>query len=430
MKIFISLFIITFLFCGCELKEKQFAKAVKESNWTKIEKLINSGVNINSDIEDGRTALILASFNNNADMVKIMISAKADVNVQDKYGWTSLMYAYRNGNRNIVDMLLDSGADVNMQDQYGKTALMLACEKENKDRVNAILEAGADINVKDYAGSTVLMKACELNNLELVNIFINAGADVNVHDKKGKTALMIACSKGNKSIIKALKKTDADNKEVLEFFSKYYRDNYGLKMVQIAGRNYEMLETEVTQKMYKKIMGSNPSNFHGDNYPVESVTWFEAAEFCNKLSQEMYLTPAYLINHGVVKLNESGDGFRLPTVEEWQYAKKGGEDYKYAGSNNKDEVAWYYNNSDGQTHPVARKKANGYGLYDMVGNVQEWCWDSSWGDKDSRETCGENWYSGYAQDAYSIGYETGYWLWRPADSRDERLGFRIVRTKE
>ena len=201
-------------------------------------------------------------------------------------------------------------------------------------------------------------------------------------------------------------------------------------MVNIPRINIKMLKTEVTQKLYASVMGENPSNFKGDNLPVENVSWYDAVKFCNELSMKKGLFPVYTINGEGVTWDKSANGFRLPTLEEWFFAAIGGQDYDYPGSNNLDEVAWYYNNSNEQTHPVARKKANGYGLYDMVGNVQEWCWDSSWGDKDSRETCGENWYSGYAQDAYSIGYETGYWLWRPADSRDERLGFRIVRTKE
>ena len=89
--------------------------------------------------------------------------------------------------------------------------------------------------------------------------------------------------------------------------------------------------------------------------------------------------------------NFNGDGYRLPTVEEWQYAERGGENYKYSGSDNLDEVGWYDKNSGKKTHPVAQKKPNGYGLYDMSGNVREWCWDSDPNYSECRYLCGGGW---------------------------------------
>ena len=124
--------------------------------------------------------------------------------------------------------------------------------------------------------------------------------------------------------------------------------------------NYYMGETEVTQALWQAVMGSNPSHFKGDNLPVESVSWNDCQEFISKLNQK------------------TGKSFRLPTEAEWEYAARGGKKSKgckYAGSHAVENVAWYYNNSNKQTHNVKTKQPNELGLYDMSGNVYEWCSD-------------------------------------------------------
>ena len=136
---------------------------------------------------------------------------------------------------------------------------------------------------------------------------------------------------------------------------------------------------EVTQKEWQEVMGYNPSYSEGDNRPVEKVSWYDAVEFCNKLSEKEGLTPAYTINGFDVSCNWSANGYRLPTEAEWEYAAKGGKkskNYKYSGSDNIDDVAWYDANSDGRSHDVGTKAPNELGIYDMSGNVWEMCWDS------------------------------------------------------
>ncbi len=139
-------------------------------------------------------------------------------------------------------------------------------------------------------------------------------------------------------------------------------DENPVHSVTLSG--YYIGKTEVTQALWKTVMGSNPSSFKGDNLPVECVSWDDCQEFIRKLSA---LT---------------GQNFRLPTEAEWEFACRGGNNsrgYKYSGSNDIDSVAWYKDNSGGNTHPVATKLSNELGICDMSGNVWEWC--SDWYDK-------------------------------------------------
>lgn len=165
---------------------------------------------------------------------------------------------------------------------------------------------------------------------------------------------------------------------------------------------------EVTQAQWEEVMGYNPSAFKGPDFPVEMVSWYECIDYCNKRSIMEGFEPYYTISKEtidtvnfnqldsvkwLVEVNPEANGYRLPTEMEWAYAATaGGSRKKYSGSNRIDEVAWYWRNSGeeylegdwkwehieknkGRTKAVGLKQPNKWGLYDMSGNVREWCWD-------------------------------------------------------
>ena len=156
------------------------------------------------------------------------------------------------------------------------------------------------------------------------------------------------------------------------------------EMVAIPGKSYALGKYEVTQAEWVAVMGSNPSHLKGSERPVESVSWKDAQ--------------AYL-----AKLNElTGKQFRLPTDAEWEYACYSNEQTIHCGGNDRDAVAWNDDNSGQETHPVGQKLANGFGLYDMSGNVMEWVGDCWNGNCEMRVVRGGSWFQEPPSDSAAL----------------------------
>lgn len=190
-------------------------------------------------------------------------------------------------------------------------------------------------------------------------------------------------------------------------------------MVQIPGKNFKMGKYEVTQAQWEAMMGENPSGFKGANNPVEYVSWDDCQEFLKRLN-------------ALPSVKKSGLVFRLPTEKEWEYACRAGSTGDYCKladgteitRDTLGEVAWYADNSGGKTHPVGQKKPNAFGLYDMHGNVGEWCEDLYQAGDSIRVFRGGSWSS------YSRYCAAGYRRNGSAVHRYRNLGFRLAASQD
>ena len=205
----------------------------------------------------------------------------------------------------------------------------------------------------------------------------------------------------------AAEKAQAEASATAEAGTSKKKDPFFADMVKVEGTftDFYISKYQVTQAQWFAVMGNNPSKFQNNNNPVEQVSWEDCQLFLKKLNE---LT---------------GKKYRLPTSGEWQFAASGGQkskNFKYAGSNDIFEVAWYLGNQSGTSHPLGKKKPNELGLYDMSGNVYEWCEDWSNEKKVFRVYRGGGYDSeaSYCVVSYRNAYTPGF--------RSEGIGFRLA----
>jgi formylglycine-generating enzyme required for sulfatase activity len=212
-------------------------------------------------------------------------------------------------------------------------------------------------------------------------------------------------------------------------------------MTEVQVNSFWIGRFPVTQAEWEEVTGTNPSHFRGPARPVECVTWLEAAAYCNQRSLREGLAPCYDLDGGVYRCDFGANGYRLPTEAEWEYAARGGQlsrGFTFPGGDNANLVAWHACNAGNQTHPVGQKLPNELGLYDLAGNVWEFCWDWYHANAlpDAANPAGPAKPGPEARRVVRGGcYKksphllyTGHRMGRLMRGRNDHLGFRVVRS--
>lgn len=407
--------------------------------------LFEKGADVNARSKNGSTALLFAVIRQDAEMARWLIGKGADVRVVMTDGGdakASLVQFAAFGGREslpVLETLLSAGADPNAGADSGfeNSALRFALDKanggdfscaealirhgadvntpsllnfyveqENVPVVKFLLKHGADPNAVVIRGQTLLSWAVHDENLETVKLLLDAGAnpdaEVEPEGAPGETipAIVFAADRGNRALFLLLKEKGAKLPDLVP-----------VPVVKIPGKSYAFGKYEVTQAQYASVMGANPSNFKGENLPVEQVSWNDAVRFCEKLT-------AWERALGLISENQE---YRLPTSDEWEHACRAGTATRfYTGDaeSDLDRAGWYDGNSGSKTHPVGQKEPNAFGLYDMHGNVWEW---TATAKGPFRVRRGGSWYyfADFCESSSGGSYSS-------PDYRDYDLGFRVV----
>jgi len=318
-----------------------------------------------------------------------------------------------------MSKLSGGGSDVNQSDLVGRWVHIIGATMDKPKNVELFKDGTGIIDKK--------IVAWKVENERLVLLFSFEGEGIACDYKLSDYELNLSYDDGGSAVfakkekLEEVKAKRAANqiKQLEQQFVQVKGGTFTRDENNVTVGDFYICKYEVTQELWEAVMGNNPSNFTGsENLPVENVSWDDAQEFIRKLNLM------------------TGKKYRLPTEAEWEFAARGGNNskgYEYSGSGDMDQVAWYNGNSGGRTQPVGKKKPNELGIYDMSGNVWEWC--SDWyGDYpsgsvtnpkgpdsgSSRVFRGGSW-SGYSQDcrvAYRYGNSPSF--------RDYDLGLRVA----
>ncbi|MBM4055616.1 MAG: hypothetical protein FJ264_13340 [Planctomycetes bacterium] len=397
--------------------------------------LIEKGADVNAKSQNGATPLSLAREGNREDVVKHLLKAGAKDEQKKEEVTLSIFDAAAKGDVDAIKGLLKSGVKPDDTDGNGMFPLLFASLGGHKEAVEMLLQSRADINKKTRDGGTALMAAALNGHKAVIELLLEKGADISIKNKDGVTAKIIAEQKGYREIASLLSGNILDTEAGMEFIFVeggcfQMGDTFGdgdddeKPVHRVCVGDYYIGTYEVTQGQWESVMGSNPSHFKkGENYPVETVSWNDVQDFIERLNKQ------------------TGKQYRLPTEVEWEYAaRSGGKNEKWAGTNQEYQLgsyAWYVENSGSTTHPVGQKQSNGLGLYDMSGNVWEWC--SDWYGGDYYKNSPTNNPQGPSSGSDRV-YRGGSWFDYPRyvrasnrcfytpESRNHYLGFRLART--